>query len=108
MARASRIDDIIDLPGPTGGVQLNLTEGEHPLTATPSNEGLAFTGPDWKADLMAECRAAEARILADLKFLMVADAYRADPTMGTAFRNACKGKTKIIDLSSTSGSIVNG
>lgn len=104
--KASRLDGVVDHPD--GGITVNYTEGDHPLSGTASGEGLAHLGPDGRSQLIQAIREAELRIAADLKFIQIAKAYKADPTMGATFRAACTNKTATIDLDGTAGTVTLG
>lgn len=92
MAVACRVEG-----GQLAGGQLTVrfTEGETPLPAIWQGNSLVFTSRD---DFERQMQEIEPQIQPLLILMMLARAYRADPTIGATFRNTIQGKTLIFNV----------
>lgn len=94
----ARIDDVVfDAVGDQ--VTVAVTEGEGALPLSPSGVSQNYAS---RADLVAAIQQAEEQFKQILPLLLLANAYKADATIKTTFKNNAKGRIAIADLTGTS------
>ena len=93
---ALRIDDVV--LNPDGSLAFSLSEGTAPLALTPTGDGLLFSSrQDFREQMLAWVESFGAK---EKLFMLVAEAFKQDPTMRASTLTAQKQRQIVVDYTS--------